>query len=98
VTQLLKDCDLVVEVAPLNPGTSAQFLPSLPPDQITLQEVLNCLGQARGEALAQALHGEPPLAALLQRLLEAASPSEWQSLTLQELVNLVGKEAFTTEV
>jgi membrane protein len=98
VAQMLKDCDLVVEVAPLNPGTSPQFLPSLPPDQITLQEVLKCLRQARGEALAQALHGEPPLAAFLQRLLEAPSPSEWQSRTLQELVNLVGKEPFTGEV
>lgn len=86
VVQVLKDCDLVVEVVSPGPLTSPQFLPGLPLDQITLQEVLERLRQARGTALAQTLDGEPALAAILQRLLKAPSPAEWQSLTLQELV------------
>lgn len=89
VVQLLKDCDLVVEVVSPTPKAPPQFLPSLPLDQINLKEVLECLRQARGAALAQALDGEPHLAATLQRLLDTSLPPEWQSLTLQELVKEV---------
>lgn len=93
VAKLLKDCRLVVEVAPTSPKATPQFLPSLPLDQITVQESLKCLRQARGEALVQTLDTEPRLAATLQRLLEAPSPAPAPDLSLQELVNMLEKEA-----
>ena len=87
--ELLKDCRLVVEVAGDKPGAPPQFLPSLPLDKVTVKDVLGCLRGARSLALTQALEGEPQLAALLKRLLEAPTPSEWQELTLQDLVELL---------
>ncbi len=93
VAKLLKDCRLVVEVAPAGPKASPQFLPSLPLDQITVEEALKCLRQARGEALVQNLDSQPQLAALLKGLLEAPSPAPARDLSLQELVNMLAKEA-----
>jgi membrane protein len=95
VINSLKECGLVVQV--VSKKASPQFVPSLPLDQVTVKEVLQCLRQARGESLTQALAEEPHLAALLQRLLEAPVPSEWQSLSLQELVRLLEKEPVITE-
>jgi membrane protein len=89
VVQSLKDCDLVLEVVSPNPRVPPGFIPSMPLDQITVREVLECLRHARGTALAQALGGEPHLASLLQRLLEDPQPSQWQSLSLQDLVKLL---------
>ena len=89
VAKLLKDCGLVMEVAPAGPKASPQFLPSQPLDQITVEEALKCLRQARGEALVRTLDTDPHLAAALQRLLEAPCSPEEQALTLQELVKEV---------
>ncbi len=97
VLQSLKDCDLVLEVASPNPKVPPTFIPSLPLDQITVKEVLDCLRQARGTALTQALEGEPHLAALLKRLLEDPTPSQWQSLSLQELVKLLKEGGISGE-
>ncbi len=87
--QLLKDCRLVVEVAGEKPGAPSRFLPALPLEKVTVKDVLACLRGSRSLALTRALEGEPRLAALLRRLLESPTPSEWQDLTLQDLVDLL---------
>jgi membrane protein len=87
VTGLLRDCRLVVQVAASGAENSPRFVPGLPLDQITVKEVLDCLRQVRGEALAQALEEEPELAAGLKSLVDSAPSPQWQSLSLQELVN-----------
>jgi len=86
VTQALQDCNLVVEVAPTRPKSSARFLPNLPLEQISVKEVLDCLRASRGAALYTALASEPRLVKLLKPLVETPSPSSWQSLTVQNLV------------
>jgi membrane protein len=92
VTQALQDCNLVVEVAPTRPNSSPRFLPNLPLDQISVKEVLDCLRASRGAALYTALGSEPRLVTLLKPLVETPSPSGWQSLTVQNLVeNFVGQ-------
>ena len=90
VTQALQDCNLVVEVAPVRPGSSPQFLPNLPLNQVTVKEVLDGLRELRGAALDVALAGEPRLITLLKPLMEAPAPVGWEKLTLQQLV-----ESFT---
>ncbi|MGO8760746.1 MAG: YihY/virulence factor BrkB family protein [Desulfobaccales bacterium] len=90
VTQVLQDCNLVVELIPEAPGSSPQFQPKLPLDQVTVKEVLDGLRQSRGGALDAALAGEPRLIPLLKPLVEAAAPVNWEGLTLQQLV-----ESFT---
>ncbi|MBM4273463.1 MAG: YihY/virulence factor BrkB family protein [Deltaproteobacteria bacterium] len=97
VAQLLKDCNLVLEAAPTHDGGSPQFLPSLPLDQITVAEVLKCLRQARGEVLTRTLEGEPRMAELLQNLGESPAPPGWQSLSMQEMVNLISEEKNSEE-
>jgi membrane protein len=91
VARLLKDCRLVVEVAAPSPKDSPRFIPSLPLDQVTAQEALECLRQARGTALSQALNGTPQLTLLLERLLKTPSASSWHALTLQDLVKEIDK-------
>jgi membrane protein len=86
VAQVLQDSNLVVQVAPAGQKNSVRFLPSLPLDQITVKEVLDCLRRARCEILAQSLEGEPDLAASLKALVESAPTSQWQTLSLQDLV------------
>jgi membrane protein len=86
VTQTLQDCNLVVEVVPVQPTSSPQFLPNLPLDQVTVKEVLDCLRESRGAALDTALAGEPRLAALLKPLAEAPAAAGWEVLTVQQLV------------
>jgi membrane protein len=86
VTQALQACNLVVEVVPARPASSPQFLPNLPLDRVTVKEVLDCLRASRGAALDTALAAEPRLVKLLKPLVAAPSPSDWQSLTLQNLV------------
>ncbi len=90
VARLLKDCNLVVEVAPAQRGDSPQYLPGIPLEQITVKEVLHCLRQARGESLTQALTADSPLAGILQGLMTEASLGPCQDLSLQELVNRLG--------
>ncbi len=92
VAQLLKDCNLIVEVAPSQGIASPRFHPSRPPDRITVKEILSCLRRARDESLKQALEGEPRLASLFQELLAAPLPPQWQSLTLQDLVESLDRE------
>ncbi|MBM4302150.1 MAG: YihY/virulence factor BrkB family protein [Deltaproteobacteria bacterium] len=86
VTQALQDSNLVVEVAPDRPGSSPQFLPKLPLNQVTVKEVLDGLRESRGAALDVALAGEPRLIALLKPLAEATDPAGGEALTLQQLV------------
>ena len=94
VTQALQDCNLVVEVVPAQPGSSPQFLPKLPLNQVTVKEVLDGLREFRGAALDVALAGEPRLITLLKPLVEAPAPVDWEKLTLQQLVeSLPGDEA-----
>jgi membrane protein len=97
VTQLLQDCHLIVEVALPKASPSPQFQPALPLDQMTLQEVLDSLRQARGTALEQTLEGDPRLADLLKPLMQAPSPAPWQSLTLRELVESFDREPDASE-
>jgi membrane protein len=87
VTQALKNCNLVVEVRPEPPKTSPRFLPNLPLEQVTVKEVLDCLRESRGANLDTALAADPRLVELLQPLVEFSGPSDWQSLTVQSLVD-----------
>jgi membrane protein len=86
VTRTLQNCNLVVAVIPDGPKSSPRFLPNLPLDQITVKEVLNCLRESRGAALDTALASEPRLLALMKPLTEAPCSSDWQSVTVQSLV------------
>jgi hypothetical protein len=86
VTQALQACNLVVELIPDPPGSSPQFQPKLPLNQVTVKEVLDGLRQARGGDLDVALAGEPRLIPLLKPLVEASTPVSWEALTLQQLV------------
>jgi membrane protein len=87
--QQLKDCRLVLEVAPAHDGGSPRFIPGLPLDQITAAEVLKCLRQARSEILSGSLEDDPRMAELLKGLDEGPMPLEWQNLSLQELMDLL---------
>lgn len=93
VTQTLQDCNLAVEVVPAQPGSSAQFLPKLPLNQVTVREVLDGLRQFRGAALDVALAGDPQLITLLKPLVEAPAPGAWEKITLQQLVESLPKDA-----
>jgi membrane protein len=93
VTLALQQCGFIVEVIPDRPNGSPQFLPGLPLDQVTVDEVLCSLRQSRGGALDMALAGEPRLLQLLKPLVEAPCPSAWQGLTLQKLVESFAGEA-----
>ena len=86
VTQALQDCNLVVEVVPDRPGSSPQFLPKLPLDQVTVKEVLDGLRESRGATLDAALAGEPRLITLLKPLVKTPAPAGYEALTLQQLV------------
>jgi membrane protein len=86
VIQALQDCSLVLEVASDHPKSSPRFLPRLPLDQITVQEVLESLRQSRGATLDTALAGEPRLVKLLKPLTEVSCPVGWEALTIQKLV------------
>ena len=86
VTQALQDRNLVVEVLPARPGSSPQFLPKLPLDQVTVKEVIDGLRESRGATLDVALAGEPRLITLLKPLVEASAPVGSEALTLQQLV------------
>jgi membrane protein len=88
VAQMLQQCNLIVEVVPPGAAPSPHFQPSLPPDQVRVQEILDRLREARGTALAQALEGEPRLVGLLKSLVQEQSPAFWQSLSLKDLVGL----------
>jgi membrane protein len=87
VAGLLQDCRLIMPVAAHGPEDSPRYVPSLPMDQISVKEVLDCLRRLRGEVTAQALEEEPALAAGLKALVASAPFPPWQSLNLQELVN-----------
>jgi len=89
ITQMLRDCNLVVEVVPAKPRPSPQFLPNLPLDQATVAEILGCLRHSREAALARALEDEPQLAGLLHGLLAEWPATQRQSLTLRDLVEAV---------
>jgi len=92
VAGLLQGCKLVVQVAPAGEDSSPRFVPAVPLDRITVKEVLDCLRQARGQALSCSLEGGPDLAAGLKEMLESAPASPWLSLSLQELVDRWFKE------
>ena len=87
VTQTLQDCNLTVEVVPAQPGASAQFLPKLPLNQVTVKEVLDGLRKFRGASLEVALAGDPRLSTLLKPLVEAQASGGWEKITLQQLVD-----------
>jgi membrane protein len=92
VAELLQDCHLVVRVASPEADNSPRFVPGVPLERITVKEVLDCLQRVRGEVLARTLEEEPELAAGLKDLVASAPLPQWQSLSLQELVNRWFKE------
>jgi hypothetical protein len=92
VIQMLRDCNLVVEVVPARAAPSPQFLPNLPLDQVTVAEVLECLRQSREASLGQALEAEPKLAEALERLLAGRVICSEPALTLKDVVASMGRE------
>lgn len=97
VIKVLKECHLILEMAPAPAEAPASFVPAMPPDQISVKEVLDCLRRARQSALLHSLSvsGEPEVEALLQRMATPTAPSPWDSLSLAELVGLSAKEPKT---
>jgi membrane protein len=93
LTQVLKECGVVLETAPHKPGDAPGLIPALPLDQITVRQVLDCFRTARGAALVDSLSGQPRIEALLKRVAERTSPSPWDSLSLAEFIALAGPEA-----
>jgi len=93
VTQALQDCNLVVEVVPARPGSSPQFLPKLPLNQVTVKEVLDGLRESRGATLDVALAGEPRLITLLKPLMEVPASVACEALTIQQLVDSFADDA-----
>ena len=90
VVQMLKDCNLVVQVAPDKRVQSPQFLPNLRLDHVTMAEVLECLRRGRAAAIHQSLEADPRLAAALDRVLQAGGPAAGPSPTLGEVVESWG--------
>jgi membrane protein len=86
VIQALQDCNLIVEVSPFKPQLTAHYLPNLPLQQITVEEILTCLRRSREAALTQTLATKPQLAALVKRFLAEWPESRKQGLTLQQMV------------
>ena len=93
VTQALQDCNLVVEVIPARPGSSPQFHPKLPLDQVTVKEVLDGLRQSRGATIDQALSSEPRLIKLLKPVVETSAPAACEVITIQHLVEAFAGDA-----
>ena len=89
---MLRDCNLVVEVVPVKPAPSPQFLPNLPLDQVTVAEVLACLRHSREESLSQALEADPQLAETLGRFLAGRVICAEPAPTLKEVVASMGYE------
>jgi membrane protein len=86
VIQVLQDCNLVAEVISTKPVSSPLFIPNLPLDQVTVQEVLDCLREVRGATLDSALAGDPRLVTLLKPLAEAPCFKSGEPLTMQKLI------------
>ncbi len=97
VIEVLQDCHLIVEVAPAEAALSPQYLPSLPLDQVTVKEVLECLRKARGTALGETMDEDPRLVSMLQRLVEVPPPGALPNLTLKELVESLEQEKTVPE-
>ena len=92
VVEVLRDCRLILEMPPLEPNGNISYVPAAPLEQITIKEVLDCLRQSRGAAMAHTLAQAPHLEAIFQRLLHRVPPSPWDTLTLKELVELMERE------
>ncbi|MDI6852263.1 MAG: YihY/virulence factor BrkB family protein [Deltaproteobacteria bacterium] len=88
IINVLKECRLILEMAPVSDEEPSRFVPAMPLDQMNVNEVLTCLRAARREALAQAAGGKPEVGALLSQMAELGAPSPWDSMTLAELVEL----------
>jgi len=96
VVRVLKECHLILEMAPEKSEEPRRFSPAMPLDQISVKEVLDCFRNARGAALVQTLSQEPQVDALLRRVAERSDPSPWDSLSLAELVELGASEPKTS--
>jgi membrane protein len=88
IIKVLKECRLVLEMAPEHDEAPPRFVPAMPLEQISVKEVLACLRAARGEALLQAVVDKPGVAALLSQMAGHSVPSPWDSLSLAELAEL----------
>ncbi len=86
VIQTLKECHLILEMAGTEPQQSPRLLPAIPLDQMKVKEVLDCLRQKRGAALADTLSRDFGLGALFRNLLAQPVPPPWDDMTMQELV------------
>jgi len=87
VVGTLKDFGFILEVNPTPADGPPRYVPAMPPDQISVGNVLTLLRQARGGAVAQVVAGEPGLAQFLRRLVAGPATSPWDALNLQELVH-----------
>jgi membrane protein len=91
--QMLQDCNLVVEVTPRSPAPTPQFIPNLPLQLVTVQEVLDCLRRSREARLVQNLaEEEPGIAGTMIRLLESRTIAAGPALSLQEAVQSLNPE------
>jgi membrane protein len=87
----LQRCGLVMPVALYGSENNPRFLPSRPLEQIRVKEALACLRHERHRELGGMLGNSHHLACLVGKLVEQPG-SEWQDVSLQELLNKVRSE------
>jgi membrane protein len=89
--EALQQCGLVMPVAPDGDHHTPRFLPSRPLEQIRLKETIACLRHGRRLGLGRLLEDANQLSRLVGDLVEQPA-SEWQDLTVQELLERAGSE------
>ena len=85
VVQALKSCALIMEIPAVEPWESTRFLPARPLEQMNVQQVLTCLRQARGTALAHLLPEDSELRTLIKNLLNPSPSPSLDGMTLKDL-------------
>ena len=89
--EALQQCGLVTPVASDGAHNNPRFLPSRPLEQIRVKEALACLRHGRRMGLGRLLGDANHLSRLVGGLVEQPA-SEWQDLTVQELLKQAGSE------
>jgi membrane protein len=89
--EALQQCGLVTPVALFGAQNTPRFLPSRPLEQIRVKEALACLRHGRRAALGSLMVDNGHLSRMVGELMEHPA-TEWQDLTMQELLKQAGSE------
>lgn len=93
VAQSLRELNLVLEVVPSSSDGAPAFVPAMPVEQVSVGDLLKRLREARLATLPPAILAEPALGGLIRRLADHSSPSQWDSLSLKDLVARISSQA-----